>query len=265
MKTPRTPSFLPTEHQLLQNKDFLVLLIRLFLGYIFFSAGVCKLTGGNFGQLIGPPWLIEALAKHQLGFFAQVVAGSQVVCGLLLFTQRLSTLGAVMLVPMNLSILAVTISQNWTGTPYVNAVFLLLNLLLLAYEHQKFTFLFSTAPPQPVSAPRLDPLKTGVLPWLVLVAGLLTMAVAPFHLLATQVLGMLTFTLTAALLLNSKVLRGLEKVMISLAVVNMVLVTLGMKSDVAPKMVVAVSGVLLLLLLANFWLQTRRNKAMVLG
>ncbi|MEM1323753.1 MAG: hypothetical protein AAGG75_26060 [Bacteroidota bacterium] len=34
-------------------KDFTLLLIRLFLGYVFFFSGLCKLSGGNFGQLIG--------------------------------------------------------------------------------------------------------------------------------------------------------------------------------------------------------------------
>jgi hypothetical protein len=46
-----------------------------------------------------------------------------------------------MLVPMNLGILMVTISQNWTGTPYVDAVFTLLNLLALLYEWPSLKFL----------------------------------------------------------------------------------------------------------------------------
>src|SRR5687768_14812442 len=98
---------------MLKNKDLLTILIRLFLGYIFFSAGICKLTHGEFGQIIGPPWLEEGLAKYGLGLFAQVVAISQVICGTLLLSQRFSLLGAVMLVPMNVAILAVTVSMKW--------------------------------------------------------------------------------------------------------------------------------------------------------
>jgi len=126
----------------MKPKDFLILLTRLFLAYVFLSAGFCKITHGHFGQLIGPPWLEERLAQYGLALFAQVVAYSQIVCGALLISQRFSTLGAIMLFPMNVSILAVTVSQNWQGTPYVNTVFLILNLLLLAYEWPKFRFLF---------------------------------------------------------------------------------------------------------------------------
>ncbi|MDX5481230.1 MAG: DoxX family membrane protein, partial [Hymenobacteraceae bacterium] len=164
---------------MLKNKDLLVLLTRLFLGYIFFSAGVCKLTGGNFGQLIGPPWLEAALAKHGLALFAQVVAVSQVVCGMLLLSQRFSLLGAVMLVPMNVAILAVTVSQQWAGTPYVNTVFLLLNLVLLWQERHKFRFLWQANQTYHLTPVATDSIGQNVFSWLGLGFSLLTMAAAP--------------------------------------------------------------------------------------
>ncbi|RNI32418.1 DoxX family membrane protein [Rufibacter immobilis] len=243
----------------LQNKDFLVLLIRLFLGYVFFSAGICKLTHGNFGQLIGPPWLEERLAQYGLGLFAQVVAVSQVVVGALLFSQRFSTLGAVMLVPMNISILAVTVSQNWTGTPYVNAVFLLLNLLLLAYEYQKFQFLFSAQPmPAPV-VPRLDTYRTGFWPWAMVAAALVTLFVAPANsTLLTNAAGLCTFALAGIAVLVPAGLNKWEKVMVAQAIANMCLMTLGKISGALPVLAVN-SAVLLLLLLLNLWLKSRKS------
>ncbi|WP_066838753.1 DoxX family membrane protein [Rufibacter ruber] len=243
----------------LRNKDFLVLLIRLFLGYVFFSAGICKLTHGNFGQLIGPPWLEERLAQYGLGLFAQVVAVSQVVCGALLFSQRFSTLGAVMLVPMNLAILAVTISQNWTGTPYVNAVFLLLNGLLLAYEHQKFKFLFSAAPMSAPAATALDRYRAGFWPWAMLAAALVTLAVAPFNVqVLTNTAGLITFALVGAAVLLPAGLNKWEKVMVAQAVGNMCLMTLAFISAILP--ILAVNTlVILLLLLVNVWLRSRRT------
>jgi uncharacterized membrane protein YphA (DoxX/SURF4 family) len=110
-------------------KDFNFLLIRLFLGYLFTSSGLCKLTEGHFGQLIGPPLLIQQLTPHGLRTFGFFIAVSQVLTGALVMAQRYSVLGLIMLVPMNLGILMVTISQNWQGTPYVDAVFILLNTL----------------------------------------------------------------------------------------------------------------------------------------
>lgn len=122
-------------------KDFNTLLVRLFLGYLFTSSGLCKLTDGHFGQLIGPPLLIEQLTPHGLRTFAFFIAISQVMAGALVLSQRYSLVGLIMLVPMNLGILMVTISQNWTGTPYVDAVFTILNILALLYEWQTLKFL----------------------------------------------------------------------------------------------------------------------------
>ncbi len=125
----------------MKTKDFYALLIRLFLGYIFASAGLCKLTDGQFGQLIGPPWLIKELAQYDLELFGQFIAFSQVLVGMMVMSQRYSVLGLIMLVPVNVSILMVTISQNWKGTPYVDAVFVALNILALLYEWKSLKFL----------------------------------------------------------------------------------------------------------------------------
>ncbi|WP_428658111.1 hypothetical protein [Runella sp.] len=122
-------------------KDFNALLIRLFLGYVFTSSGLCKLTEGHFGQLIGPPLLIEQLTPHGLRMFGFFIAISQVMSGALVLSQRYSVIGLIMLIPMNLGILVVTISQNWRGTPYVDAVFTALNVLALLYEWHTLKFL----------------------------------------------------------------------------------------------------------------------------
>jgi len=121
-------------------KDFYCLLARLFLGYVFFSSGLCKLANGHFGQLIGPPFLIAELEQHRLGGFAIFLAFSQVMTGALVMSQRWSLLGLVMLVPMNVSILAATISMQWQGTPFVNGFLLIINLLALLYEWKTLRF-----------------------------------------------------------------------------------------------------------------------------
>jgi uncharacterized membrane protein YphA (DoxX/SURF4 family) len=247
---------------MLQNKDFLVLLIRLFLGYVFFSSGICKLTHGNFGQLIGPPWLEEALAKHGLGLFAQVVAVCQVVCGTLLFSQRFSTLGAVMLVPMNVAILSVTVSQNWTGTPYVNAVFLTLNLAMLAYEWKRFKFLFSTEPALPVAPYALDRFRTGALPWAVIGAALITLGLSRFNYPLTNAAGLLTFLVAGAAVVLPTALTKLQKVIVLLAVGNMCLLTVGMKLPYTHVTIAVCSVGILVLLLLQMWLSTRSKQVL---
>jgi uncharacterized membrane protein YphA (DoxX/SURF4 family) len=118
-------------------RKFLIIGTRVFLGLIFFSAGLGKLTHGLTPGLIGPVWLEEKMAQYGLGLWAQFVAWSQLVIGALLLSQRFATLGAVMLVPMIANILVITISMQWRGTPYVNAVLLAMNLFLLWTDRER--------------------------------------------------------------------------------------------------------------------------------
>ena len=118
-------------------KRIAVIGIRVFLGLIFFSAGLGKLTHGLTPGLIGPIWLDERLAQYGLSLWAQFVAWSQLLIGALLLSQRFALLGAVMLVPMLVNILVVTISLQWRGTPYVNAVLLAMNLFLLWVDRER--------------------------------------------------------------------------------------------------------------------------------
>jgi uncharacterized membrane protein YphA (DoxX/SURF4 family) len=86
-------------------KKAAVIATRVFLGLIFFSAGLGKQTHGLTPGLIRPVWLEERLAQYGLGLRAQFVAWSQLLIGALLLSQRFATLGAVMLVPMLANIL----------------------------------------------------------------------------------------------------------------------------------------------------------------
>jgi uncharacterized membrane protein YphA (DoxX/SURF4 family) len=45
---------------------FLIISTRVFLGLIFFSSGLAKLTHGITPGLIGPVWLEERLAQYSL-------------------------------------------------------------------------------------------------------------------------------------------------------------------------------------------------------
>ena len=118
-------------------KRFVIIAIRVFLGLIFFSSGLAKLTHGLTPGLIGPVWLEERLAPYGLGLWVKFVACSQVLIGALLLSQRFATLGAVMLVPMLANILVITISLQWRGTPYVNGVLLAMNLFLLWADRKR--------------------------------------------------------------------------------------------------------------------------------
>ncbi|MBC6368852.1 hypothetical protein [Algoriphagus sp. AK58] len=113
-------------------KSFFTQSVSAFLGFTLWGAGMVKLYAGHrFIGWIGPPWLVEQLEKYDLGLYAEFIAVSQIVIGFMLLTTRFKLLGGIMLVPMLLNILMVTISQNWTGTPYVITVLLGMNAFLL--------------------------------------------------------------------------------------------------------------------------------------
>lgn len=127
--------------------------IRIFLGLIFFTAGMAKLFAGHqFPGLIGPVWLEEELAKYGLGLYARFIAYSQVAIGFLLLTRRFATVGAIMLVPLIANILVVTVSLQWRGTPFVNAALLGMNLWLLWADRAKLQPLLGSAPRLPLFA-----------------------------------------------------------------------------------------------------------------
>lgn len=115
--------------------------LSFFLGLIFTMAGIEKLTG--LPDIIGPHYLIEELAKHDLGLYGSFIAYAQLFVGFLLLTNRFRTLGAIMLLPILGNILVITISLNWQGTPYIVACLILLNLIILLLDYHKLKFILS--------------------------------------------------------------------------------------------------------------------------
>ena len=116
--------------------------IRFFLGFVLFGAGLVRYTGAALG-LIGPQWLITELSKHGLGFYAHFISFSEISIGYLLMTNRFGTLGAVMSIPMFANILAVVVSLNWQGTPFVVFSLFVLNVIVLIYDWHKLKFILT--------------------------------------------------------------------------------------------------------------------------
>ncbi|HEX8398107.1 MAG TPA: hypothetical protein VF644_11820 [Pyrinomonadaceae bacterium] len=117
--------------------------IRIFLGFIFFTAGMGKLTHGHYFPLtMFPMSLSKILAPHGLSLWGEFVAWSQVLIGFLLMSQRFATIGAIMSLPLILNIFVITVSLGFMGTPYLNGFLILLNLFLLAADCHKLKFLF---------------------------------------------------------------------------------------------------------------------------
>ena len=116
---------------------------RIFLGFIFFTAGMGKLTHGHYFPLtMFPMSLAKILEPHGLSLWGEFVAWSQVIIGFLLMSQRFATLGAIMSLPLILNIFVITVALDFKGTPYLNGFLITLNLFLLAADYHKLKFLF---------------------------------------------------------------------------------------------------------------------------
>lgn len=211
----------------MKTKDFYALLTRLFLGYIFASAGLCKLSDGQFGQLIGPPFLIKQLAQYDLELFGQFIALSQVLVGMMVMSQRYSVLGLIMLVPVNVSILMVTISQNWKGTPYVDSVLVALNLLALLYEWKSLKFLLLPDSLEIKTPPRVNELFPNLW-WGTLGIGFGTLGgfLGAWSFPATLAFGSLAFICMYVNVFTFQSYHWLEKAILALSGVAILTVTL---------------------------------------
>ncbi|MCB0551350.1 MAG: DoxX family membrane protein [Phaeodactylibacter sp.] len=131
---------------------FAVVSTRIFLGLLFFTGGMSKLM--PFPGVMGPTWLIERLAEYELELYGYFIAYSQVTIGLLLLSQRFATLGAVMLFPLLLNMFVITVSMHWRGTPYVIAVFILMNIFLLIADYHRLKYMLFPRT-EALTAPRL--------------------------------------------------------------------------------------------------------------
>jgi uncharacterized membrane protein YphA (DoxX/SURF4 family) len=124
---------------------FLIYGIRWFLGILFVISGLAKLIP-QFPNTMGPNNLELTLAPYGLALYGRFIAISEVGTGLLLLTRRFATLGALLLVPILVSIIVITTSLQWQGTPYLVSAFLLLAILLLLYDGPKLVGLIGDRP-----------------------------------------------------------------------------------------------------------------------
>ncbi|QHS56094.1 DoxX family protein [Mucilaginibacter sp. 14171R-50] len=235
---------------MIHHKDFFIVLIRLFLGYIFLSSGLCKLTNGHFGQIIGPPLFEAMLAKYGLALFARVVATLQVVCGILLLSQRFSTIGAIMLVPMNLSIFAVTISLNWQGTPYVNGFFTLLNVLLLIYDWHKLKILVNPKRASSVKPTIIDAHTYNIYN----IAGMVFAAVAiiasRYDIIFTNAFAIAAFVCFGYAIIQVKAVTKMQAIIVALVMLNMIMITLAGRFGLMVQKLVLYNTLVVLLLIS---------------
>lgn len=121
-----------------------VIYLRYLIGFAFVFASVVKIKGQRFTSI--PPtepvgYIFEAL--YQSGFYWNFLGWSQLISGALLMSQRFSTLGVMIFLPVIANVFMITHSINFgSGTPIITALMLLGTIFLLLWDYKKWVILF---------------------------------------------------------------------------------------------------------------------------
>jgi uncharacterized membrane protein YphA (DoxX/SURF4 family) len=128
---------------------------RILLAIGFVPTGLVKIRGERFTAMdLEHPIGFFFEAMYRTGAYWQFIGWAQAIGGVLLLIPATSTLGAVIFFPLILNIFIITVSLEFTGTPFVTGGMLLANLFLLCWDwHRLKPILFADAAPVSLPAP----------------------------------------------------------------------------------------------------------------
>jgi hypothetical protein len=121
-----------------------VIYLRYLIGFAFVYASVVKIKGERFTRI--PPnepigYFFEAM--YQTGFYWNFLGWAQLISGALLMSQRFSTIGAMIFLPIITNVCLITHSVNFgSGTPTITTLMLLGTIFLVAWDYKKWIILF---------------------------------------------------------------------------------------------------------------------------
>lgn len=133
--------------QWLRSKIFFklcVIYLRYLIGVAFVFASVVKIKGQRFTSI--PPsepvgYFFEAM--YQTGMYWNFLGWSQLVAGILLMTQRFSTVGAFIFLPIITNVWLITLSVDFgSGTPIITTLMFLGTVFLVLWDYPKWKHLF---------------------------------------------------------------------------------------------------------------------------
>lgn len=114
-------------------------LTRILLALAFLPSGITKILGNRFTVLsvdtsIG--FFFEGM--YQSGAYWQFIGIAQLFAAVLLLIPFTSALGALVYFPIILNIFIITVSLQFTGTPYITGLMLLGSVYLLCWEYDRW-------------------------------------------------------------------------------------------------------------------------------
>lgn len=121
-----------------------VIYLRYLIGFAFVYASVVKIKGERFTSIAPTEpvgYFFEAM--YQSGFYWNFLGWAQLISGALLMSQRFSTVGALIFLPIITNVCLITHSVNFgSGTPTVTTLMLLGTIFLVLWDYKKWIILF---------------------------------------------------------------------------------------------------------------------------
>ena len=120
---------------------------RVLIAIGFMPSGLTKLLGNHFTLLdLDNPIGFFFEAIYQTGIYWQFIGFAQLTAAILLLIPRTATLGAVLYFPIILNIFLITVSLNFTGTPFIPGPMLLASTYLLCRDYDVLKNLMRPTP-----------------------------------------------------------------------------------------------------------------------
>ncbi len=120
---------------------------RVLLAIGFMPSGLTKLLGNRFTLLdLDNPIGFFFEAIYQTGIYWQFIGFAQLAAAILILIPRTATLGAVLYFPIILNIFLITVSLNFTGTPFITGPMLLASIYLLCWDYDVLKNLMRPTP-----------------------------------------------------------------------------------------------------------------------
>jgi uncharacterized membrane protein YphA (DoxX/SURF4 family) len=133
--------FIENFHNEIQSKKLFVLFTwgtRILLALAFIPSGLKKVLGERFTILdIETPvgFFFEAL--YRTGWYYNFLGFMQLLVAVLILIPRITTLGALLYLPIIINIFIIVVAMHFTGTPYIVGLMLIANLYLLFWDYNK--------------------------------------------------------------------------------------------------------------------------------
>lgn len=147
-KEKQVMNFLHAKALKLRNNRFLNLIVvnlRYIIALGFIPSGMIKVVDKPFTRIENVGIFFDYLdALYTTGYYYNMIGMMQVLAAVLLLTQRYSTLGAFIFLPIIFNIAVLTISTIGSFTPIIATLMLLGIVFLLLWDHHKWINIFSS-------------------------------------------------------------------------------------------------------------------------